>query len=72
MSSAYYNAELECELEENSQKNITFFRNDQDKNKVMAAIEECRASKPYVHHQTDMCLQKGTYVHNNADTSSLI
>ena len=59
VSNAYYNAELESELEENCQKSITFFRSDQDKNRVMAEIEEHRASKPYVHHQTDMCLHKG-------------
>ena len=59
VSNAYYSAELESELEENCQKSITFFRSDQDKNRVMAEIEERRVSKPYVHHQTDMCLQKG-------------
>lgn len=59
VSSAYYNAELECELEENGLKSTTFFRSDQDKSRVMAAVEERRASKPYVHHQTDLCLKKG-------------
>ena len=46
MSNAYYSAELESELEENCQKSITFFRSDQDKNRVTAEIEERRVSKP--------------------------
>ena len=42
-----------------TEKSITFLRSDQDKNRMMAEIEERRVSKPYMHHQTDMCLQKG-------------
>ena len=59
VSDAYFNAELECELQESNKQHLYTFRNDADQELVMQKLELERTGRLYPRTPNISCSEKG-------------